>query len=243
MIDIHNHSLYSIDDGSSSIEESIRIIKQLSNLGFKKLVLTPHYIEGSKYNCNNSDKLLLLNNLNIELKKNQIPIKLYLGNETFINKDIHNLVSNQEVFTINNTRYILIEFSLTNLLNDIEDILYDLSLYGYKIIIAHPERYSFFQDDYKLVHKLKESTNILYQCNYNSIVGKYGHRAKKLMKYLLKNNLVTFLGTDVHKDRSSVLKDFEKSKKKIIKLIGEKEFNKLSDTNIELVLNNEEIED
>ena len=80
MIDIHNHALYSIDDGSSSIEESINIIKKLHELGFNKIVLTPHYIPGSEYNKDNLDKvdkILEIKNLIILVsikKKNQVSV-------------------------------------------------------------------------------------------------------------------------------------------------------------------------
>ena len=138
--------------------------------------------------------------------------------------------------------FLLIETSYILLCSLVNNILYDLTLLNYKIILAHPERYTFFQKDYHLIDKILENPNIYLQCNYNSIVGKYGKESKKLMKYLLKNNLVTFLGTDTHKANSSIFTEFEKSKKKIIKLIGEDNFNKLSNTNIEKVLNNEEID-
>ena len=243
MIDIHNHALYSIDDGSSSIEESINIIKKLHELGFNKIVLTPHYIPGSEYNKDNLDKVDKILEIKNELKNNNIPVLIYPGNEIFINNEIEQNIDNKVINTINNSKYLLIEFSLYNILNNIEDILYELTIKGYKIIIAHPERYTYYQDNYKLIDNLLENNNIYLQCNYNSIIGKYGNKAKKLMKYLLKNNLVTFLGTDCHKQKSNILETFPKCKKKIIKIIGEEQFTKLSTTNIEKVLLDKEIDD
>ena len=240
MIDIHNHSLYGIDDGSPDIEESIHIIKKQYELGFNKVILTPHYILGSKYCSDNEEKVKLMNLLYEELNKNEIPVQLYLGNEIFINNEINEYILDNKICSINDSKYILVEFSLYNILNNIDDLLYDLVLQGYKVIIAHPERYTFLQENYELIDKIKDE-NIYFQCNYSSIVGKYGKKAQKLMIYLLKNNLVSFLGTDVHRSKSSVITDFNKAKKKIIKLIGQERFDLLSNDNIESVLNNREI--
>ena len=56
MTDIHSHILFDIDDGSKNIEESIELLKKLKEIGFNNIILTPHYIEGSEYSSNNSEK-------------------------------------------------------------------------------------------------------------------------------------------------------------------------------------------
>ena len=66
MKDIHSHLLYGIDDGSKSIEESISLLKEMKKHGTTDLILTPHYVEGSNYNCNNESKEKLFT----ELKNN-----------------------------------------------------------------------------------------------------------------------------------------------------------------------------
>ena len=102
MKDIHNHLIFGIDDGSESIETSIKILNEMSNRGVTEIVLTPHYIIGTNYNCNNKNKKEKLE----ELQKST-SIKLYLGNEVFIDNNILENIDNNNISTINNSKFSL----------------------------------------------------------------------------------------------------------------------------------------
>ena len=169
MIDMHCHILYGIDDGCKTIEESIETIINMKSVGFNTIVLTPHYIEDSLFKANNNLKLERLEILKEELLKNNIDVNLFLGNEIFINESINELIINKEIRSINNTRYILIELPFDNQILNLDDYIYELSLKGYKVIIAHPERYSYFKDDYKEANYLYDS-GVLFQVNYGCII-------------------------------------------------------------------------
>ena len=140
MKDIHCHILPGIDDGARSIEESINILSKAYNNGISDIVLTPHYIKDSRYSCNNWNKSILLEELKKELKNRDIDINLYLGNEIMIDKDIISLLKSGEASSINNTKYVLIEFPMNSLRSDIEDILFEMVRNNYVPVIAHPER-------------------------------------------------------------------------------------------------------
>ena len=240
MIDMHNHILYGIDDGCKTIEESIETIKNMKKIGFNTIVLTPHYIEDSSFKANNNLKLQRLEILKEELLKNNIDVNLFLGNEIFINESINELIINKEIRSINNTRYILIELPFNNQILNLDDYLYELKLKGYKIIIAHPERYTYFKDNYKEARKLYDS-GVLFQVNYGSIIGQYGSSSLKLVKKLLKDDMVDFISTDIHKPSSSLFDKFDDIKHKIIKIIGEDKFKDISYNNILKVINDEDI--
>lgn len=240
MIDMHNHILYGIDDGCKTIEESIETIKKMKKIGFNNIVLTPHYIEDSSFNANNNLKLQKLEILKEELLKNNIDVNLFLGNEIFINESINELIINKEIRSINNTRYILIELPFNNQILNLDDYLYELKLKGYKIIIAHPERYTYFKDNYEEARKLYDS-GVLFQVNYGSIIGQYGSSSLKLVKKLLKDDMVDFISTDIHKPSSSLFDKFDDIKHKIIKIIGEDKFKDISYNNILKVINDEDI--
>ena len=240
MIDMHNHILYGIDDGCKTIEESIETIKNMKKIGFNSIVLTPHYIEDSSFKANNNLKLQRLEILKEELLKNNIDVNLFLGNEIFINESINELIINKEIRSINNTRYILIELPFNNQILNLDDYLYELKLKGYKIIIAHPERYTYFKDNYKEARKLYDS-GVLFQVNYGSIIGQYGSSSLKLVKKLLKDDMVDFISTDIHKPSSSLFDKFDDIKHKIIKIIGEDKFKDISYNNILKVINEEDI--
>ena len=239
MIDMHNHILYGIDDGCKTIEESIETIKNMKKIGFNSIVLTPHYIEDSSFKANNNLKLQRLEILKEELLKNNIDVNLFLGNEILINESINELIINKEIRSINNTRYILIELPFNNQILNLDDYLYELKLKGYKII-AHPERYTYFKDNYEEARKLYDS-GVLFQVNYGSIIGQYGSSSLKLVKKLLKDDMVDFISTDIHKPSSSLFDKFDDIKHKLIKIIGEDKFKDISYNNILKVINDEDI--
>ena len=166
-----------------------------------------------------SDNVKIFKGLRKELKKNNIDINIYLGNEIYIDNNIFDLIKENKISTLNNTEYVLVELPLNGIYNDYIDIFTSLINEGCKIVLAHPERYTSFQEDYNKILELEE-LGVLFQCNINSIINKYGNNSKKLFKRLLKDKKVTFLGTDIHKD----VKDYsfiKKSIKKISKYVSE----------------------
>ena len=227
MTDVHSHILFDVDDGSSSIEESIELLKKFKETGFDNVILTPHYIDGSEYNCLNKEKIEKFNILKKAIKDNNIDINIYLGNEIFINEDILGLLKKGNITSLNNTKYLLIELPFHNRIVNLEDMLFEIMHSGAVPIIAHPERYSYFQDNYDLVDSLRDS-GVLFQGNYISITGYYGKKEEKLLKYMLKNKYIDFLGTDIHHiNKTYVLDNFKKIEKKIIKVTGNDYYNKI----------------
>lgn len=241
MIDIHSHVIYAIDDGSRSYEESLSILRKMSEIGYRALVCTPHYITGSKYIENNANKFNKLQLLREFVEKEKLNLHLYLGNEIYIDPDIESLIKKSEVYPINHSRYLLIEFPVSRLMNDLMNLLFLLRSKGYVPIIAHPERYLYLQDDYELLDKFLEM-GCLFQGNFSCIIGKYGEHTKKLFLYMLKNNYYHFLATDVHHETDILFQKFNKIKKMIIKEIDEERFRQLTYTNPLKVIRNETID-
>lgn len=239
MTDIHSHILFDVDDGSSSIEESIELLKKMHDVGFNNVILTPHYIEGSEYHCENKEKRTKLNQIQEELSKQNIDINIYLGNEIFINNNIYDLIKNNIIHTLNNTRYVLIELPFHNQIMNLEDIIYELKVKGLIPIIAHPERYAYFQNNYKEVDRLREE-GFLFQGNYASVLGYYGKESQKLLKYMLKKKHIDYLGTDIHHlSKTYVLDNFKKIEKNIIK-ITKKDYYEEIKQNSDLIIKSEE---
>ena len=239
-IDIHSHILYNIDDGSKSIEESINIIKEHIKMGFTDIVVTPHYIENTKYKSNNKEKKELLEKLKQELKKQNLNINLYLGNEVFINNNIEELINNNEIATINNSRYLLIEFPMNQQPKDLNNIIYELRIKGITPIIAHPERYDYVEKNPDVVYEWIEEGALL-QSNYGSIIGIYGSAPQKTIKKLLKKNVISILATDIHYPKNKIYMNIDTIRKKIIKTIGEEKFIELTIINPKKIIENKEI--
>ena len=237
MKDLHNHLLYGIDDGSKSLSESIKLLKEISKGGVTEIVLTPHYIINSRYTCDINTKLELLSNLEKEMINNNINIKLYLGNEIFLDDKILEYIKQGKISSINNSKYLLIEFPLINYPKYALNIFSELIYNGYKIILAHPERYTYLYKDMSLFDELKEM-GVLFQGNTGSLFKKYGKYSKKMLKKLLKKDYIDFMATDTH---HSVKLNLKRVKRKLKRYISKKRVDELLITNFDKVINNEDI--
>ena len=229
MTDIHNHLLFGIDDGSKTIEESIDVLKDMKKCGYDNIILTPHYIKDSKYNNPRIDNLRRMNELQETLNNEGIDIKLYLGNEIFIDEDIYELLMKEEMSSLNGTNYLLIELPMNGEYDEYKEIFNDLIKKGYNIILAHPERYLSFQKDFNRIYEL-EKIGVYFQSNLDSIIGGYGEHAEKTIKRLLKEKKIAFLGTDIHHKKHDYTK-WQKAKTIALKYITEREFDILTDRN------------
>lgn len=215
MKDIHSHILYGIDDGAKTLEESIEILKKANTRGVTDIILTPHYVADSIYTSSIKENKIILKKLKQELKKEQININLYLGNEVYVDESLSSSLSN--ISTLNNSRYILIEFPMNNKCLNLEEVLYQLKKEKLIPIIAHPERYSYYYKDYLFFEKLIKQ-GCLLQGNIGSLYGDYGKKSQKMIKALLKRGMIQFIGSDIHHKSSDIYdRKIEKDLLKIIK--------------------------
>lgn len=234
MIDIHSHLIYGVDDGSTSIEKSIEILDGLSKSGVTDIILTPHYITDTKYVNTKIDNIYRLNELKKEVKKQGININLYLGNEIYIDPNILELIKENKMCSLNNSAYILVELPMNGEYPDYQDIFSDLLNIGFKVVLAHPERYTSFQKDFDKVLEMVDM-GVLLQCNVDSILGAYGKEAKKTIKLILKNKLVSFVGTDIHSTKKGY-SYIEKAKDKFKKYLTEEEVENVFNNNAKKIL-------
>ena len=239
MIDMHCHLLFGIDDGSKSLNNSVKALSDLREIGYTDIILTPHYIQNTKYTSSKKNNINLLNELKSTIDEKNIDINLYLGNEIFINYDILDLLKEGEIASLNDSKYLLIELPLSGEFSGYIEVFLELINYGYKIILAHPERYLSFQNDHNKILELEE-IGVYFQCNIESITGGYGRNAKKMIKKLLQQGKVKFLATDIHHAKNSY-KDYIKAKKKIGKYLTSDEYNKLTNINPRKVIDNKAI--
>ena len=234
MIDFHSHILPQIDDGSSSYEESLKMLEEAKIAGFKTIISTSHYaincFEAPEYK-----RKTLMEDLNLEENLPQI----VLGSEIFLTYNIIDLIKDFKASTINGTPYVLIELPLRHQFTNLKTVINNLKENDYIPILAHPERYLYIQNNFNNLYDLNEM-GVLFQCNYGSILGKYGLKAKCIMKKMLKNNLVTFMGTDAHRQNSIYLQ-VPKAISKIEKYISQDELEEITTSNAEKVINGESI--
>ena len=200
MIDIHTHLLPSVDDGSSDLNETRLLLETAIKDGTKDIVLTPHFCRMDNYVCRRKDLLLKFNNLKSQVK--DLNINLYLGNELMIEQNLDTLLENNELLTINNSHYVLVEFPFDEYKKEYDEYLYNISSLGLKIIIAHPERYSYINEN--LINSWLKNKYCL-QANARSFVRK---DRKKLLFKLIQNGQLHIIASDAHNEyRPPVLSD------------------------------------
>ena len=236
MIDIHSYALYDCDDGSENIEKSLEMIKKAKESGITGIFFTPHYMEDGYKN----DKTSIYEKTDIireELKKQQIDIELYNGEEVFIFPKLDEEIDDK-IISLNNTRYVLIEFPLVEEVNYIEDVIYKLLSKGKVPIIAHPERYYVTEKSLLFVEELINK-GALIQINVNSLTGCYGKVAEKLAKKLLEKNMVHFVASDAHSVNG--YRKVEESLKVLSKLVDEEKYKEITYLNQQKIIQDEEI--
>lgn len=237
MIDIHSHLIPKVDDGSKSIEETVKMLKEARKAGFTDVILTPHYMEGY-YKTETEIIKIWTNQLQNVLANENIDINLYSGNETYITEELIELLNKNEVNTLANSRYLLLELPFNSKIKYLYEVLFTLKNSNIVPVIAHPERYTYIQENIEEAEKLVEQ-GCLLQCNYGSVIGNYGRKAKKTVKKLLKKDLVHFLGSDCHKP-NTIYKEMKDIMKKLNKIISEEQMRNITVKNPKVILENRE---
>lgn len=194
-VDIHSHILPGIDDGSPDMETSVRFVKSLTELGFAQLIATPHIYKelypNTKVSIDNVKE-----NLQAVLNKENISTKLGAGAEYMIDQDF---TLDEDLCPLDQ-KHLLIEMSYLSESPDISQTIFNIEIKGYKPILAHPERYTFYFKDKSRLKRFKEK-GCLLQLNLLSVLGYYGRDVKQLAEMLLKEKMYDLAGTDLHHDK------------------------------------------
>jgi tyrosine-protein phosphatase YwqE len=168
----------------------------MMNLGIKKAVATPHIID-DLYRNNPATINAALGLLQSELNKEGIDFEVSAAAEYMIDSYFLQMIKNREKLLTIKDNLILTEFSYASSPDDPFRICFEIIMAGYKPILAHPERYPYFNRNLKVYSKLSEQ-GFLFQVNLLSLTGYYGKDVAKAAIYLIENNMVAYLGTDLH---------------------------------------------
>ena len=239
MIDFHTHILPNIDDGARNIDETIHLIQEAQTAGFEAIISTSHYMEGY-YETNVPEREMWVNVIYQKVQEENLNMKLYLGNEIYLSEDIISLLEEGKASTINDTSYVLFEMPLNIEPLNLYHVVHDMLQYKLVPILAHPERYTFVQEEPELIYDLIEQ-GVLMQANYGSIIGYYGPKAQIIVKKFLENNMVHFLGSDVHRP-NTIYPRMPQILNKLMQIISKEKLEQLTTTNPKLVLQNKRIE-
>ena len=191
--DIHSHFIPGIDDGAPDMETSISLIKKMQQLGFSKVITSPHVM--SDFYQNSSETILSgLDDVREELKVQNINIEIDAVAEYYIDFEFEQKIGKEKFLTFGD-KYLLIELSFLEEPKNLFDIIFKLQLEGYRVVLAHPERYAYYsQEDYENFI----ARGVLLQINLLSLIGHYSPQIMRKTENLIENNQVSFVGTDCH---------------------------------------------
>lgn len=194
--DMHSHLLPGIDDGSPDMEISVALVRGMKDLGFKKLITTPHIMWDMYKNTHSiiSEKLAELRK---RLKEEQIDIEIEAAAEYFIDDYMEDLLERKEPLLSFGNKMVLVEFSMASPPFDLKEVLFELQIQGYQPVIAHPERYIYLEHSKSFYSELKDA-GYFFQLNILSLHGHYGRSVMELAHYLAKKEYYDLIGTDLH---------------------------------------------
>ena len=194
--DMHSHLLPGIDDGAEDIENSLELIRGMRELGYKKLITTPHVMWDMYKNSHE----IILEKLKIvqqAVKDAGIDVEIRAAAEYFLDEHVEDLLRNKEPLLTIKGNMVLTEFSMAFPSLNIKDILFEMQMQDYQPVIAHPERYIYLERNKEFYTELRD-IGCLFQLNLLSIGGHYGRSVTELANYLLKNGFYNLIGTDLH---------------------------------------------
>jgi tyrosine-protein phosphatase YwqE len=195
---MHSHFIPAIDDGSASIVESVEMMQGLTQLGYKKFITTPH-IQPELFPNTEASILKNAENFQNEMHARKLIFEMQTAAEYYIDENFLSTLPNRKLLTFGNN-FVLIEVSMVSRFKDLEKVIFELMLKGYKVILAHVERYPYMFENNKLdYYQALKDKEVYLQVNLRSFTGNYGDIQKKIARQLADNRMIDFLGSDLHK--------------------------------------------
>jgi len=195
-VDIHSHLIPGIDDGIQTIEEGLDILRAMVDLGYKKIITTPHTMMESYPNTpeiiNNG-----LKSMRKAIEQSNIPIKMEAATEYYLDESFIERLDNDEPLMTFGDNYVLFETSCINEPPFLKEATFKMTVKGYKPVYAHPERYLYLIENDNLLEEMVDR-DIFFQLNLNSLSGVYSKPVQKFAEKLIDRKIVSFVGTDCH---------------------------------------------
>jgi tyrosine-protein phosphatase YwqE len=196
--DMHSHLIPGIDDGAPDLDASLDLVRQLKALGYEKIITTPH-IQQDYYQNTPGVITSGLEKLKTATERESIGISIEAAAEYLIDDGIEEKIEAGGLMTFGD-RYLLVELSYYNPHPNLKGIIFNLQVEGYKVVLAHPERYSYWFSDWKKFTELKDR-GVYFQLNIVSLAGYYPEPVRKFAQKFIEEGMIEFAGTDAHNNR------------------------------------------
>ena len=193
--DLHSHLIPGIDDGSPDLSTSLDLLRRLEEVGYRRLVITPHVMADS---YRNSTRTILegLERLKAAAAEAGIGLELHAAAEYYLDEEFFHRLERGDLLTIGE-RWVLFETSYYNEPLGLEERIYEITARGYRPMLAHPERYRYVRERTAFYGRLREM-GVGFQVNINSLGGYYGRDAREKAEWLAERGWIDFLGSDTH---------------------------------------------
>lgn len=193
--DIHCHVVPGVDDGSPDVDTSVELIENLHRFGINRIIASPHVTQATFENT--SETLAApMASLRKALSDKGVDVELSNSAEYRIDEFFEEQIAKGCLMPLPDN-YLLIENSFIQEPWNLQQLVFDLQVKGYKLILAHPERYLYYHANTSRYEELKQF-GLNFQINLLSLAGYYGKGEKKMAEHLIEAGMVDFIGTDTH---------------------------------------------
>jgi tyrosine-protein phosphatase YwqE len=197
--DMHSHLIPGIDDGAPDMDASLNLIRGLIDLGYKKIITTPH-IYSDLYPNTPGTIGAGYKDVMAELERQKITVEFHAAAEYLMDEQFSRMLDDTRPLLTLKDKWVLVELSFVVPAINLKEILFGLQMKGYQPILAHPERYLYFGANKAWYDQLRDA-GCLFQLNLLSFAGYYGKGPQELAEFLIKKKYVDLLGTDLHHER------------------------------------------
>lgn len=238
-IDLHSHIAWDVDDGIKTKEDAIKALEQAIEDGIMGICSTPHVICG-KTDTNAFQNILLRQQELMEIAK-EMGVYIYSGAEMFMNIDFLDSLDNGIFQTLNESRYMLVEFDLSrdiHYISYIDEYLDELFCRGFIPIIAHVERFFPMGLDMEMIENWLDM-GCLLQTNRTSLMGFQGKVIQRNAHHLVKNKMIHLVASDTHRTVGNRIEKLSDAYQVVIKLTDTEYANQLFLRNPLIILDDE----
>lgn len=193
--DVHSHFIPGIDDGAPTMEASLELLRAMRELGYEKVVTTPHSMaDGYK----NPPEVILggLEKVRRAVKEADLNIAVEAAAEYYLDHDLMEKTGAQKLLTFA-TDMVLFELPFISEPAVLLTAVFEMQTQGYRPVLAHPERYTYWYTDMGVMEKLKDR-GVLFQLNMIALMGAYGPATKKAAEKIIDKGWYELVGSDCH---------------------------------------------
>lgn len=196
VVDVHSHIIPGIDDGASTLDESISMLRRLEKMGYKKVITTPHVMHD--YYRNTPENIQQgLEVIRGAAQSENITLEIDAAAEYYCDEFFLELIQEGKLLTFGD-RYVLFEFSFYTQPQIADQAIFEMQAKGYRPVLAHFERYPYFYDKReKWIHHFKDK-GVFLQMNLLSLAGRYNKEIQKQAEWMVDQGFPDFVGTDSH---------------------------------------------